>query len=164
MIRPPASLFIILLLAGCGTGSATAPSLLPRPIEGRSDAEPSRPLPAITQDAALDAHIADLVTRRKQASTDFADADRTAAARLTAAAKAAVGSDAWLDAQTALAALDTPRAELLTVLTELEQLASARVAAGQPPYPALDAARIDADAELDRVSGTIAERRARPPL
>lgn len=164
MIRLAIALLTPLPLIACATESIPAPSLLPRAIETRSDAEPSRPLPAATQDAALDTQIAQLEARRKKASDEFADADRTATARLAAGARASVGSDAWLDAQTALAALDAPRAELLSVLTELEQMASARVAAGQPPYPALDAARIDADAELDRVTAIIAERRSRLPI
>lgn len=153
-----------LLLAGCVTQDVSAPSLLPRPIETRSDAEPERPVPVASADPALDAEIAGLIARRDKASAEFAAADRTAAARLDAGARAAVGSDAWLDAQTALAALDTPRADLLAVLTELEQFASARAEAGQPPYPSLDTAQIDTGAELARISALMAERKARLPL
>lgn len=161
MIRPVAAL---LLLAGCATQDISAPSLLPRAIESRSDAEPTRSVPVATPDPALDAEIAGLIARRAKASAEFAAADRTASARLGAGARAAVGSDAWLDAQTALAALDTPRADLLAVITEFEQLAIARAAAGQPAYPALDAARVETDAELGRVSALVAERKARLPL
>lgn len=152
------------LLAGCSTQDVSAPSLLPRPIESRSDAEPVRPEPVATPDPALDAEIAGLVARRDKAMQDFAAADRVAVARVNAGARAAVGSDAWLDAQTALAALDTPRADLVAVVSELEDLAIARATAGQPPYPALETAKADTDAALARVTTTMDERKARLPV
>lgn len=156
--------FVFLPLAGCSTADVSAPSLLPREIETRSEAEPERPVPVAAPDPALDAEIAGLAARRNKAIADFATADRVAAARLNAGARAAVGSDAWLDAQTALAALDTPRADLLAVVTELEQLAIARAAAGQPAYPGLETVKGETDTELARITALVEQRKARLPL
>lgn len=164
MIRPLTALPVLLLAAGCGMPDAGAPSLLPRAVETRSEAEVARPAPVATADPALDAEIAGLIARRDKASADFAAADRTARRALDAGARAAVGSDAWLNAQTALAALDDGRAELLRVLTELEQLAIARAAENAAPYPALETARVDTDAEVDRVGALVAARKALLPL
>ena len=152
------------LLAGCATQDVSAPSLLPRPIESRSDAEPVRPEPVATPDPKLDAEIAGLTVRRDRAAQDFATADRVAAARLSAGARAAIGSDAWLDAQTALAALDTPRADLVAVVGELEDLAIARATAGEPAYPALETAKTEADALLARITTEMEARKARLPV
>ena len=102
--------------------------------------------------------------RRARAVADFAEADRAASGLLGAGARATVGSDAWLDAQTALAGLDTPRADLLAVVTDLEQLAIARAAAGQPPYPALQTAQAEAEADLARITALVSARKARLPL
>ena len=152
------------LLAGCSTQDVSAPSLLPRPIESRSDAEPVRPEPVATPDPTLDAELAGLAARRDKAAQDFAAADRVAVTRVNAGARAAIGSDAWLDAQTALAALDTPRADLVGIVSELEDLAIARAAAGQPPYPALETAKTETDAVLARITTTMDQRKARLPV
>jgi hypothetical protein len=164
MIRSSIATVALGLLAGCAAQDTATPSLLPRAVEGRSDAEPERPAPVATPDPALDAEVAGLVARRTKASADFASADRTAQRALAAGARAAVGSDAWLDAQTALAALDDGRAKLLGVLSELEQLAIARAAENAAPYPALETARIDTDAEVDRVTKLVAARKALLPI
>lgn len=164
MIRSLPATVALAVLGGCATQDVSAPSLLPRPIESRSDAEPVRPEPVATPDPTLDAEIAGLIARRDKAAQDFAAADRVAAARVNAGARAAVGSDAWLDAQTALAALDTPRADLVAVVTELEELAIARATAGQPPYPALETAKTETDAVLARITTTMDERKARLPV
>jgi hypothetical protein len=155
----------LLSITSCASGPESGPSLLPRAVEEQTFDEPAAPpAPAAAPDPALDRQIADLVTRRGAASTAFAAADRQVAAALRSGARAPVGSDAWLDAQTALAALDEERATLLAVVTDLEQLAIARAADGKPPYPALDAARIDSEAELDRIAAIVAERKAALPL
>ena len=50
------------------------------------------------------------------------------------------GSDSWLAAQTALAELNSTRGETVEIVTSLEETAAARLQAGTPAYPALDAA------------------------
>ncbi|MES2755364.1 MAG: hypothetical protein V4659_11930 [Pseudomonadota bacterium] len=164
MTRALPLLIVTLAVVGCTRDQGQIPSLLPRDIEARSDAEPVREAAVASPDPALDAEIAGLIAARDKASSAFAAADRTATARLAAGANAAVGSDAWLDAQTALAALDEHRAALLGVLTDLEQLAIARAGEGKPGYPALEAARVDTDAEVDRVTALVAQRKATLPL
>ena len=66
----------------------------------------------------------------------------------------AVGSQAWVTAQTALADLDAIRGETVELVTDLEEVASARAQAGTPAYPALNAA-ID---EIARQALTQADR------
>lgn len=155
----------LLLATACAGTADRGPSLLPRAVEDQSFDEPAAaPAPAATPDPALDKSIADLAARRVAATAAFAAADRQVAAALGKGARAAVGSDAWLDAQTALAALDEERATMLAVLTELEELAIARAADGKPPYPALDAARIDTEVEVDRITAIVAQRKAALPL
>jgi hypothetical protein len=80
---------------------------------------------------------------------------------VSAADKAAAGSDAWLDAQTALATLDGLRAETLEGLTGLEQLASERAAALLAEYPALDAAIATVRKDTDEQARRIAALQAR---
>ena len=75
MIRSPQILVLFAPLAGCAVPDVSAPSLLPRPIEGRSEAEPERPAPVATPDPALDAKIAALVTQRAKAGSDFVAAE-----------------------------------------------------------------------------------------
>lgn len=165
MIRRPVFL-VALALAGCSGGAArTGPSLLPRDIEGQAFDEPAAaPVANATADPALDTRIATLVAAADATETAFKAADRRAAAALAAGARARVGSDTWLDAQTGLAALDEQRALMLAAVTDLERIAIERAAAGQPPYPALEAARTDADAALDRIGATVAARKAELPL
>jgi hypothetical protein len=154
-----------LTVSGCAERHATQyPSLLPRPIESRSDAEPpAAPVAAAEPDPALDKRIADTVASLDGAKKDFA----IGAARAEALAKAAqgqpVGSDRWLDAQTALAELDVFRATASAALTDLEDATIARAAEGKPPYPTLEAAREAAQAELDMETAKIETVQASMP-
>ena len=153
----------LLIVTGCAAGPG--PSLLPRAVEQQSFDEPAvAPAPAVAPDPVLDQAIAELVARRIEARTEFEAADKAVAAQLAAGAKAAPGSDAWLDAQTAIGALDTARADVLNVATGLDALATARAAALQRPYPALESARAETDAELTRISGVLAARKTALPL
>ncbi len=160
-----APLAVLLTMTGCASVADNSPSLLPRAVENQSFDEPAAPpAPAATPEAALDKAIIDLTARRQAATAEFGLAEKRVQAALARGGKAAVGSDPWLDAQTALAALDEKRATMLAVLTELEELAIARAAENKPPYPALDAARTDTEAESDRISAIVAERKAALPL
>ena len=104
------------------------------------------------------------VARRADAVKTFADADRRAATLIAAGARAKPGSDAWLDAQVSLGALDTERANIISVQTELEETAIARATEGQPPYPALERAQAETKAALDAIDATLAKRKAALPL
>ncbi|WP_188054868.1 hypothetical protein [Sphingosinithalassobacter sp. CS137] len=146
-------LVVLLATAGCSAESDRYPSLLPRAVELEDAAGMSpAPAPPATPDAALDARIAALAAELDEAQRAFAAAAQAAEARIAVARGTAPGSDAWLDAQAALATLDTLRAPALNVLVELEQLAIARGVAGQPSYPALTGA-IEAAQPVSQAQG-----------
>jgi len=128
------------LLSACAAPRGEYPSLLPRPIERISLAEPVRPVPVATPDAGLDARIATLTRAVTTATITFDAAVARARPLVRAAAGSAEGSDRWLGAQVALAELDVARTTIDTPLAALERLAIDRAAAGAPPYPMLDAA------------------------
>ncbi|HEX8302361.1 hypothetical protein [Sphingomonas sp.] len=130
----------IIALAGCVESASRYPSLLPRPAEAQSLEEPVRPVPVATPDAALDKQVSGLTAQLDAISAAFNKGAQDAEARIAVARGLPEGSGPWLDAQTSLAELDTLRAPLLTLLSDLETLAIERGAAGLPPYPALDAA------------------------
>lgn len=138
---PLAALALLTLpLAACTVENDGYPSLLPRPIESRDDAEPVRPDPVATPDAALDARIAQRREAAAAAAKRFQSAALTAETRIAVARGMAPGSEAWVAAHAALADLDTIRGETVELVTDLEQEAMARAQAGTPAYPALDAA------------------------
>ena len=149
-VRPIASCALLLLATACAeTNSGRYPSLLPRAIETRGDAEPVAAAPVVEPDPTLDAQVAGSLAALAGNEKDFA----TAATRADAMARAAKGDKAggerWIEAQTALAELDTYRATGLGIVTDLEEAALARAADGKPPYPALDAAQVTAQAALE---------------
>ena len=145
------------LLPACApVGNGRYPSLLPRAIEKRSDAEPTVAPQVVTADPALDARIAALAKARDDGAAALGAA-ATRAERAAAAAKgAAAGSERWIDAQTALAELDGFRADASARLTDIEQLAITRGTDGLPDYPPLESARAAAQADSDAQGERIA--------
>ncbi|MDT8758003.1 hypothetical protein MZO42_04775 [Sphingomonas psychrotolerans] len=133
-------------LAGCTTDTGTYPSLLPRPIEKQSLAEPERPVPVATPDPVLDKRIAEVTASLRSGNQRFTAAAQETEAKVAVARGLPEGSSAWLDAQTALSTLESMRQPTLATLTELETMASERGQAGTPAYPPLDAAVAAADA------------------
>ncbi len=133
-------------LWGCTPAPDGYPSLLPRPIEKQSLAEPERPIAVVMPDATLDARIAEVTASLQSGNQRFAAAAQEAEARIAVARGVPEGSSAWLDAHTALSTLESLRAPTLTALAALESLASERGQAGEPAYPALDSAVAAADA------------------
>lgn len=129
-----------LMLTGCIQSDDKYPSLLPREIESQSTAEPTRPPVAVAADPALDARIAELTGQLDKAQKDFSAAAQDAEAKVAVARGLPEGSEPWVNAQVALAALDALRGQATDILAALEQLAIERGRAGQPPYPALDMA------------------------
>ncbi|WP_447724262.1 hypothetical protein [Sphingomonas koreensis] len=128
------------MLAACTTTEGGYPSLLPRPIESRDDAEPVRPDPVAVPDSALDARIAQKREAASAAAKRFQAAAITAESRVAVARGVPIGQEAWVAAQTALADLDAIRGETVQLVTDLEEEASARALAGTPAYPTLNAA------------------------
>jgi hypothetical protein len=143
---PLIALLLATGLAGCTETGSHYPSLLPRAIESQSLAEPERPAPVATPDAALDTRIAALVAELDKAGKDFTAVAQDAEARIAVARGLPQGSDGWLDAQAAMAQVDAARAAVASTLAELEQMAIDRGAGGQVLYPALDAAIAKASA------------------
>ncbi|MEJ8629442.1 hypothetical protein P0F65_05595 [Sphingomonas sp. I4] len=99
---------------------------------------------------ALDGRIAEITRLLDTVEAEFTKAYDQAQARAATARGQAVGSDAWLAAQTELATLDEIRARGSAILTEVDDLAIKRAAALEPDYPALIALRERATALTTR--------------
>ena len=150
------ALFAPIAVAACSRDTGVYPSLAQRAAETRGFAEPEAPAPEpIRADPALDTAIAGLTTRLTAIKAGFdRDAGQTERAA-TAARGRAVGSDAWLTAQTALAALDDWRAQTSALASDAGELASARAATLAPAYPALDDVQAALTAEVARQDAAI---------
>lgn len=139
------SIALPLVISGCSAPSGDYPSLLPRPIEKVGFAEPERAAPETQADAALEIGI-DQQRRALDAAIARFDTAAASAERAARAARGApAGSEAWLDAQIALAELDTLRQDGAAVLGDIEKLAIDRAVEGKPAYPPLT--RLQGDAE-----------------
>ncbi|MDQ0251119.1 hypothetical protein J2W22_003183 [Sphingomonas kyeonggiensis] len=136
--------FILLLsltaLAGCTETTGRYPSLLPRPIESTSLAEPERPVAVATPDAALDKRIAEIRAGLDTGIKGFTAGAQDAEAKIAVSRGLPQGSEPWLQAQVAMGQLAELRRPAVSALSELEELATQRGVDGLPPYPALDAA------------------------
>ena len=156
---------ILLLIAGCAREQAAYPSLAPRAAEGRGFAEPvvTHP-PAPVADPALEARLATWTRTLAELARNF---DQSAARARTAAAAAgarSVGSEAWLTAQTALAALDDVRSQASGLAAEVDEAAREQVATQGVPLPALGSLRTRAEAEAVRQGDAIAAIAASLPV
>jgi hypothetical protein len=150
-----------LILAACaGSTAPDAPSLLPRAIESRSDAEPFVPVSSIAPDPTLDSRIAERVAAFAAASKAFAMAQPGLATRIDRAKGAAEGSERWIDGQGAIGELQQTRTAADGAMADLERLAIERASAGAPPYPVLDAAIASAQVELNRQAEIEAQLKA----
>ncbi len=127
--------FAILLLpcalAACGVPEGETPSLAARPIEGIADA-PMRAIAAVpsASDAALASRISDLVSRAEQGQSAFAIALPRTRSAVSAAGSAE--SESWIDAQTALSALDSARSPTTSALGELDAILADQALFGEP--------------------------------
>ncbi|MBJ6121154.1 hypothetical protein [Sphingomonas mollis] len=158
------ALIVVLALSGCAGDRGTYPSLAIRPTEKVGFAEPTPPPPTVAKsDPALDATLAGMTAKLRAIVSGF-DADAARAERAAAAARGRpVGSDPWLTAQTALAALDEWRAQASTLASDASQLASDRAATLAPEYPGVDAMQQAATAEATRQDGVIGRIQASLP-
>jgi hypothetical protein len=156
MTKKLAGLLPILTLAACSHDTAAYPSLAPRAVEKLGFAEPETPAAApLTVDPALDARIASVTARLDAVAHGFDAALAKAQAAARAAGTRTVGSDAWLDAQTALGGLDDWRAQASALAAEASDLAGARAQALAPEYPALARLQAAAETETARQDGAI---------
>ena len=150
------ALALPILLAGCVETDHRYPSLLPRETEKQSMAEPVRPVPQATPDAALDARIAAALDTLDKASKDFTATAQDAEARIAVARGLPEGSEGWIDAQAALTAVGAARVPASDALADLERMAIDRGQAGEPPYPALDEAVAKANAVTEAQAARLA--------
>ena len=152
----PALLLSLGLAACAGDRDHGYPSLARRAVEARGFAEPAAPPPVpVRADPALDQFIATQTTQLQAVRAGF-DRDAAKAERAAATARgAAVGSDAWLEAQTALAQLDDWRAQATAIASDAEGRGADRAATLAPDYPALAALQRDAAAEAARQDALI---------
>jgi len=154
---PALPLAALLLTAACAAQNTAYPSLAPRAVEQQGFAEPEAPAPGpVAADPALDARIAAATATLATATARFETAADRSAALGRAARGQAAGSEAWIEAQTALADLDALRADSLDTLTAFERMGSERAQALLPAYPALDRAAAAAEATLAAQSARIA--------
>ncbi len=150
-----AALYASVMLAACSQDTNSYPSLSVRPVEKLGFAEPEVKTAVAAPDPALDAELTSWAGKLGTIATGFSrDAGRAEALARTARG-AAVGSEAWITAQTALAGLDDWRAQSSALVTDIEQRATDRAAKLEPDYPALTAFRDKAQAETDRQSAAI---------
>lgn len=163
-MKPRLCLLALTLLSGCARDDATYPSLAQRAAEGRGFAAPDVAPPApVVADPALDARLTVFATRLDAVAKGYdADAARAYRAAGTARARAA-GSEAWIAAQTALAALDDWRAQAGGLASELDDASRERAETAGTPYPALDALRTRAESEAAREAAGIATIAAKLP-
>jgi hypothetical protein len=154
----------LLALAGCARDGGTFPSLAPRPTEKLGFAEPEAPpAPPLTADPTLDARIAALTTQLGAAARGFDAALGKARAAAGRPGARTAGSDAWLDAQTALSGLDDWRGQASGVAAEASGLAATRAQTLAPDYPALARIQAAAEAETTRQDSAIGKLQASLP-
>lgn len=151
---PPASFLVLLLTGACTPIEGDYPTLLPRPIERVGIDEPviAVPMPVVA-DPALDATIATLAARSVASEAEFQSG--LATARRSASVAGAAGTESWVIAQLAVSAIDTARGASVVTLADLEAISISRAGAGNPPYPALERARTEAEARVMAQTGAI---------
>ncbi len=154
----------LLLLPACARDHTPFPSLGQRPAEKRGFAEPVAPPPEpVRADPVLDGRIGAIAATLAAARAGF-DGDLARAERAAQAARGqAVGSERWLTAQVALAALDGWRAQTSALASDAGELAANRAATLAAPYPALEAMQAALTAEVGRQSAAIDRLQAALP-
>lgn len=141
-----------LLLAGCATAQGDGrayPSLAKRPIESPNYGVVAAPAPAPVIDPAADAEPARLLKQALAGDAAFDSAYGAAQAKARAASSAGPMSEAWVEAQVALSALESARNDSVFALASLDTLYIERadaLSAGKPGLgmEAVDSARADA--------------------
>lgn len=158
---------LVLMLGAGGCAAPVAggryPTLLPRAVETRGEAEAVAEPAVATPDPATDAAIARLRHTLTETTTAFSAVAAAAERAATAAKGDAVGGERWIAAQAALADLDALRATTSATLTDIDDLAAARLGEGKPPYPALEVLQGEAQAASDDQAARIAALQARLP-
>jgi hypothetical protein len=158
MKRPLAAALIALLSTGCVEQRVSRyPSLQPRPIERRSDAEAVAAVATAAPDPALDRTLADHAKALADSDSGFGPAADAAERAARAARGDSPGGERWITAQTALGRLDAFRAATSATVTDLEEIALNRARDSKPPYPAVDALKDKGEAQLAAEISRIAD-------
>ena len=176
-VRLVALVLASLALSACAADQGQFPSLAKRPAERISGTDPARvsgtsdvvaadgvtapaPLPEIAASPALAARLGQLVGRIETVHQRFLARRPAAAARVSAAAGAAVASESWAVATVALADLESARSEAMIALADLDALwVTARIDGEEAP--ALAAGRDHAIALIAQEDAILAGLRAR---
>ncbi|WP_435418121.1 hypothetical protein WAB17_00670 [Parerythrobacter aurantius] len=151
-----------ILLAACAAPQGDYPSLQIRPAERIDpDAEAPPPPPAAPVPAAILAQAEALERRAEAADGSFQRMAPRASSAAQSARGAAIASDAWVEAQVAIAMLDSQRSETAAALADLEVLYTDRAIRLEEVAP-LDAIRADVarilaaqDTTLARLKGVV---------
>lgn len=163
----PAMLLLAAPLAACAGPQATDyPSLERRAVEFRVAAPAGPPVTVATPATAdLATALAALEADAQRGDQAFAAARESASARILAGAGAARESEAWVQAQLALSALEHERAPSTLALAEVDRLLVDRGIAAQDAgwtdLTALQARLTALVADQDRVLAALAERFSR---
>ena len=122
-----APLFLAASVAGCAGNQGDFPSLLPRPVEQRSEEveTPEPPAPAAA-DSAFAAQLAELLQQARAGDSAFNAALPAAERAVNAARQAAPASEPWVEAQRLISILDSARSPTSTALASLDELLVAR--------------------------------------
>lgn len=146
------------------------PSLAPRAVEQFTATEPSPPpppQPAIPEDASRQERAAALVARAREADARFRERLAEAQGAVASGSGAAVGSEAWVQAQQAVSRTEAYRAPVAQSLADLDalQISTAETGIGPDAGASLAAALSDVasiDAEQDRAITSLRERLSSP--
>ena len=154
-MRTPIVIPCLMLLAACASGNAP-PSLLPRAAEA---IDPRiavvKPMNDRPVDAALAAHLAELVAQARSSDADFQPA--AAEARRLAEAAGAAQSETWIAAEQALTRAIAARDATVHALGDIDALGADRLQANAGIAPNDLEAIKHAGAEV----GVIDDRQAR---
>ncbi len=123
MKHPEILLFATFALGACTAPNGSFPSLAPRPVEQRSDAEPAPP--SITPgpvDTALSADLKKMLADARKGDADFSAALPATERAVSAARGASPSSESWIAAQTQLSGLDATRAPTASAMAAIDSL------------------------------------------
>jgi hypothetical protein len=158
MKRLLAATLIALLSTACVEQRVSRyPSLQPRPIERRSNAEAVAVVPTAVPDPVLDRTLADQAKALADADAAFGPAANTAERAARVAQGESAGGERWIAAQAALGKLDAVRTATSATVTDLEEAAINRARDSKPPYAALDALKNKGEAQLAAEINRIAD-------
>jgi hypothetical protein len=160
MVKPFLTLLCVLAAPVFATGCAVPvdhPSLAPRAVERFTVTEPSPPppsQPAIPEDASLQERATALVAQARTADARFRERLADAKAMVANGSGAAIGTEAWVQAQQAVSRVDVLREPVARSLADLDalQVSSAEKGIGTDTETALSAALNDV-ASIDTAQG-----------